>query len=95
MDKIILQAQGYDVACELHKDNQSEMKLLQNGKSSSSKRTRALNIRYFFLTDQIEKGNLSIHYCNTHDMVADFMTKPLQGEKFIKFKNAIMGSVLS
>ena len=71
------------------------MKLLKNGKNSSSKHTRALNIRCFFLTDQIEKGNLSIHYCNTNDMVADFMTKPLQGEKFIKFKKAIMGIVSS
>jgi len=25
--KLFLQAQGYEVACELHKDNQSEMKL--------------------------------------------------------------------
>ena len=24
-------------------------------------------------------------------MVADFMTKPLQGEKFFEFKNRIMG----
>ena len=65
--------------------------LEENGKSSSGKRTRALNIRYFFLTDQIEKGNLNVIYCPTADMVADFMSKPLQGEKFIKFKNIIMG----
>jgi len=36
---------------------QSTILLLENGKSSSTKRTRALNIRYFYLTDQIEKGN--------------------------------------
>ena len=58
---------------------------------SSGKRTRALNIRYFFLTDQVEKGNVTIVYCPTNDMVGDFHSKPLQGEKFQKFQNAILG----
>ena len=30
-------------------------------------------------------------HCHTDDMVADFMTKPVTGEKFFKFRNAIMG----
>jgi hypothetical protein len=58
------------------------------------KRTRALNIRYFFLTDQVEKGNLTIEYCPTDEMVGDFHTKPLQGEKFRKFQDAILGCAL-
>jgi hypothetical protein len=44
-----------------------------------------LNIRYFFLTDQVEKGNLKIKYCPTDDMIGDFHTEPLQGEKIRKF----------
>ena len=52
---------------------------------------RAINIRYFFLTDQIKKGNLKVEYCPTKEIIADFMTKPLQGELFYKFKKAIMG----
>jgi hypothetical protein len=62
-----------------------------NGKKSSRKRTRALNIRYFFLMDQVEKGKVTIVYCPTDDMVGDFHTKPLQGKKFQKFQNAILG----
>jgi hypothetical protein len=62
-----------------------------NGKKSSGKRTQALNICYFFLTDQVEKGNITIVYCPTDDMVGDFHTKPLQGKKFCKFGNAILG----
>jgi hypothetical protein len=50
-----------------------------------------LGVRYFFLTDQVEKGNVSIVYCPTDDMIGDFHTKPLQGEKFRKFRNAILG----
>jgi hypothetical protein len=62
-----------------------------NGKKSSSKRTRALNIQYFFLTDQAEKGNVQIEYCPTDDMVGNFHTKPLEGEKFRRFRDAILG----
>ena len=28
----------------------------------------------FFLTDQVEKGNLRITYCPTNDMTADYMS---------------------
>ena len=42
-------------------------------------------MRYFFLMDQVEKGNLRITYCPTGDMTADYMMEPLQGEMFRKF----------
>ena len=34
--------------------------------------------------------NIIIH-CPTDDMIGDYFTKPLQGAKFIKFRNLIMG----
>ena len=46
-------------------------------------------MRYFFLMDQVEKGNLRITYCPTDDMTADYMMKSLQGEKFRKFRAEI------
>jgi hypothetical protein len=89
---LFLQAQGYRIDKNiLYQDNKSTILLAKNGKRSSSKRTRALNIRYFFVTDQVEKGNLSIEYCPTDEMVADYMTKPLSGAKFRKFKKRLMG----
>ena len=65
--------------------------LENNGKRSAGKRSRALNVRYFFLTNQVKKGNLTIEYCPTDVMWADFMIKPLQGEKFRKFRDDILG----
>ena len=50
--------------------------LEENGKKSSGKRTHNLNIRYFFLTDQVEK-KVNIEYCPTANMIADYMSKPL------------------
>ena len=75
----------------LYQDNKSTILLQENGKRSSSQRTLALNIRYFFLTDQIEKGNLKVKYCPTGDMIADYLSKPLQGAQFQKFRSQIMG----
>ena len=90
--KLFLEEQGYDINSNiLYQDNKSAIFLETNGKKSSGKRTRALNIRNFFLTDQVEKGNVTIVYCPTDDMVGDFHTKPLQGEKFRKFRNIILG----
>ena len=90
--KLFLEAQGYEVKRNiLHQDNKSAILLEVNGKRSSTKRTRALNIRYFFLTDQVAKGNLEIVYCPTDEMVADYQTKPLLGAKFKSFKAQIMG----
>ena len=90
--KLFMEAQGYGIDKNiLYQDNKSAILLEVNGKRSSSKRTRALNIRYFFLTDQVKRGNLTIEYCPTGAMVGDYMTKPLQGSKFMKFKRAVMG----
>ena len=90
--KHFMEAQGYMIEDNiLHQDNKSTILLQENGNKSGGKWLRALNVRYFFLTDQVEKGNLRITYCPTDDMTADYMMKPLQGEKFRKFRAEIMG----
>ena len=89
--RLFLQAQGYRIDKNiLFQGNKSTILLVENGKKSSSKRTRHLNIRYFFLMDQVQKGNLTIRYCPTDDMIADFMSKPLQGKKFRQFRKDIL-----
>ena len=90
--KLFLEAQGYEVEKNIiYQDNKSAILLEENGKKSSGKCTHALNIRYFFMTDQVEKGNTRIEYCPTDEMIADYMTEPLQGQKFRKFRESIMG----
>jgi hypothetical protein len=90
--KLFMDRQGYRVTSNiLYQDNKSAILLETNGQGSSSKRTRALNIRYFFLSDQVAKGNLEIQYMPTDAMWGDYMTKPLQGKLFQKFRKAIMG----
>ena len=71
-------------------DNESAIKLEKNGHKSVGQRSRHIKIRYFFITDQIEKGNVSVEYCPTDEIEGDYMTKPLQGSKFTGFKCSIM-----
>ena len=86
-----LDCQGYNVRSTImYQNNQSAILLKKNGRASSSKRSKHLNIRYCLITDQIKKGDLHIEYCPTDNMVANFFTKPLQGKKFLQFRKLIM-----
>jgi hypothetical protein len=86
-----MQGQGYEIRDNiLHQDNQSAILLEKNGQQSSTKRTRHLDIRYYFVTDRVRAKELSIVYCPTGDMWADIHTKPLQGAKFAKFRRLIL-----
>jgi hypothetical protein len=90
--RLFLDEQGYRISRNvIHQDNKSAMLLERNGKRSSSQRTRAINIRYFFIADQVEKGNVEICYCPTNMMIGDFFTKALQGKKFEYFRDLILG----
>ena len=78
-----LRAQGYDdVKSTLYQDNQSAIKIEKNGKLSMSKKTKHMEIRYFYVKDRVTGNNIEIKYCPTEKMIADFLTKPLQGELF-------------
>jgi hypothetical protein len=89
--RYFLEEQGYKISENtLYQDNQSAMLLENNGRASSSKRTRHINVRYFFVTDRIKSKEVKVEYCPTGDMVADYFTKPLQGSAFWKLRDIIM-----
>ena len=49
---------------------------------SNSESTRHIDIRFFFLHDRQRTGDVEIKYLPTERMIADTLTKPLQGELF-------------
>ena len=86
-----LEEQGYILKDNIvYQDNQSSMKLEINGRRSSTKNTRHMEIRYFFVTDNIKRGKLSIKYCPTDDMLGDYFTKPQQGSKMRRSRERIL-----
>ena len=89
---LFMEAQGHpikeNIVCQ---DNQSAILQENNGEKSSGEHTQTLNMRHFMVTDQVEKGHSIVRCCPTDEMAGDFMTKGLQGIKFTKFWNRIMG----
>ena len=47
--------------------------------------------RYFFIKDRLNTENIKIEYCPTGQMIADFFTKPLQGNLFRNFRDLVLG----
>jgi hypothetical protein len=75
----------------LEQDNESAIKLATNGRTSAGPKSRHIHIRYFWLKDRIKSGDITIRHCPTHQMLADFFTKPLQGSLFRRFKAVVLG----
>ena len=74
-----LAGQGYKIPpFVVNQNNQSTIKLISNGKSNSEL-TRHIQIGYYWAKDLIDRGLITIEYCPTEFMIADFLTKPLQG----------------
>jgi hypothetical protein len=88
--KWFLEEQGYASDTTVFQDNTSAMLLEKNGRESSSKRTRHINVRYYFIKDCIDKRYLDVKYCPTDDMLGDFPSKPLQGKKFMKHRKYLL-----
>ena len=89
--KKFIEHQGFKVKLNvIYQDNTSTMKLVNNGKASSGKRTRHFDIKLFYITDLIAKDEVSIEYCPTDKMIADYMSKPLTGSRFKEFRDLIL-----
>jgi hypothetical protein len=84
-------AQGYLVQQNiLFQDNQSTMQLKVNGSFSSSKCTKHIKCRYFFICDKIKDGDLAVQYYPTEIMWVDVFTKPKQGGPFCLDRSHLM-----
>jgi hypothetical protein len=71
-------------------DNQSTVRLVENGRPTSEL-SRHIRIGYFWLHDLLVKGIIRLIYCPTENMIADLMTKPLQGSLFRTMRDRVMG----
>ena len=65
----------------------------ENGRNSCTSNLRHIDIIYFFSKDRVDRKEIIITYCPTAKMLADFFTKPLQGNLFRFFRDILMGYV--
>ena len=86
-----MEEQGYPLWIVLDQDNQSSIKMEKNGRNLCTGNSHHIKVRYFFVKDLVDKGEVRTEYCPTEQILADYFTKPLQGELFRRFRKVIMG----
>ena len=92
--RYFLEAHDYNVTENIvYQDNQSAILLEKNINASGSNRTNHKNLGLFFVANRINKKEVTVEWCPTNGTTGDFMTKPLQGNLFRKFRDLIMGVI--
>jgi len=82
--------QGYEMdPATVYQDNKSTICMAEKGRSTSD-RTRHIAIRYFWVKDRIAAREMKVEYLPTANMLADILTKPLQGELFRALRKELL-----
>ena len=53
--------------------------------------TKYIDVKMFWISDYIKRGEVIVQYGRTDDMTSDYFTKPLQGNGFNEMWARIMG----
>uniref|UniRef100_H3HA27 Integrase catalytic domain-containing protein n=1 Tax=Phytophthora ramorum TaxID=164328 RepID=H3HA27_PHYRM len=69
-----------DEAVKIYEDNQGSIALAKN--PQFHKRTKHIDIRYHFVREKVEDGQVVLQYVSTTDMLADIMTKAIAAVQF-------------
>jgi hypothetical protein len=83
------QKEGDLPAATVYEDNTAAIQMMKRGRGCSEK-TRHIKIQAFFIGDRMANGDINLHHLKTDEMIADFLTKPLQGKQFIKLRNMLL-----
>jgi hypothetical protein len=79
-----LKSQGYVSKIIIGQDNQSTIAMI-GGRTKESMRTRHIKVRYYWLRERMKLGDIKIEYVPGAEMMADILTKPMQGTIFKRF----------
>jgi len=74
----------------VYEDNMSVIHSIKKGETTSAQQ-RHIRIRTKFSAQFFENGRFELIHCKTSDMIADILTKPLQGELFERLRDLILG----
>ena len=66
----------------VYEDNQAAINMTKNPNYYG--RAKHVDIKHHFVRDHVNKKSVSIVYCSTNDMVADFLTVGLHKGQFVK-----------
>jgi hypothetical protein len=74
----------------LYGDNQSTQELSKNG--VKSERTKHIDIKYHFVTDEVSKGNVRLQWVPTTQQLADVLTKALGRQQHEELSRKLMAT---
>ena len=63
--------------------------------STTNARTRHIRVRYFFIKERIDSKEVEVTHTPTDDMVADLLTKPIQGARFVRLRDMLLNSMVA
>jgi len=72
---------------QIGEDNQATIKISKNPEHHG--RCKHIDIRYFFVQERVQSGDIDIFYCPTDKMPADILTKGLTPEKFCRLRDLL------
>ena len=75
--------------CTVHEDNQSCISMAT--KQKFSPRTKHIALKYHHFRSYVDSKRIEIQYINTHDQLADSLTKPLGANLFLAHRKMLMG----
>jgi hypothetical protein len=74
----------------IYQDNTSAKHMAETGHGGTTGKSKHIAVRYFFIKQHIDNGDIQLKYLPTGQMVADMLTKPLVGRLFISLRQKIM-----
>ena len=86
---MVLRSMGVkiDKPCVVYEDNTAATKIANN--VTAIKRTKHIDVRHHFLREHVDLGNITIVQVSTKDQLADFMTKVLGKEAFLRMRELV------
>jgi hypothetical protein len=73
----------------IFQDNKSTMTLAETGRSKTGN-SKHIDVRYFYIKEKLEEKIVRLIHLPSEDMIADMLTKPLQGELFYKLREKLL-----
>jgi hypothetical protein len=90
--RLLSQFQRVELPMLVHEDNLATIDVLSNPVNNG--RTKHIAVRHFWVRELVSDGIIKMRHIDTDKNIADYLTKPLTGDKFRNFRAAILGHTL-
>ena len=89
--KLLAELHGRVSCLNLAVDNQSAVVLISEHTAGQSGRTKHIDVKFHFLKDRFQRGDISVRYVQSSDQRADMFTKQLGGPEYRRHRSNILG----